>query len=169
MGTLAGQTRRKSRRGGQLSINESRNSQSTWAVHMRNGSSMCNPLQMPRADSAVLSTLRFFNGFILAPDESSSNCTFCEIVVTSYPFRHISLLRPLTASNPVSVDRGMLETTHCRIPAQRAPSTAAPSEGIRRAGSALRGVVCYSPGRTGWSRRRAIVRSTQTRPWCTVE
>ena len=53
--------------------------------------STCRPLQTPRADSVVLSTVRLLRGLILAPDESSRSWTFFCIPFTSNPFRGTTL------------------------------------------------------------------------------
>lgn len=60
-----------------------------------NGVPTCIPLQIPRTDSDVLSTIRpFFNGLILAPDDSSISCTFLSIPFTSRRCSGITLSRP---------------------------------------------------------------------------
>ena len=51
---------------------------------------------MPRADSVVLSTARFFRGLILAPDESKRSWTFFWIPFTSNPLRGTTLSLLLT-------------------------------------------------------------------------
>lgn len=67
------------------------------ATQTVNGVSTCIPLQIPRTDSLMLSTIRpFLSGLILAPDESSISSTFLSIPFTSSRCSGITLSRPFT-------------------------------------------------------------------------
>lgn len=69
----------------------------SYVLQIVNGVPTCIPLQIPRTDSDVLSTIRpFFNGLILAPDDSSMSCTFRSIPFTSSRCNGITLSRRFT-------------------------------------------------------------------------
>lgn len=82
------------------------------ATQMVNGVPTCIPLQMPRTDSDVLSTIRpFFSGLILAPDDSSMSCTFLSIPFTSSRCSGTTLSRPFTGGGSAERARERVRPT----------------------------------------------------------
>lgn len=81
-----------------------------------NGVSTCSPLQIPRTDSLMLSTIRpFFSGLILDPDESRISCTFLSTPFTSSRCSGTTLSRPF-AGEVLAVRAGVcVDATDRRI------------------------------------------------------